>query len=210
MGFWHKRIVGVTIGCLVSLTIMTGLWGCATIISGSTQEVTFQSEPEGATVKVNGRPLGKTPITIQLDKKSDQSLTFELDGYKTISTTLSTSLDPWFWGNIVIGGLIGSTTDGISGAVYQYSPNQYFVSMHPINGFEKPQKAKAREYIVSGYKNIINELNSTPAEYVTSLLEVLGVKQEDRESAIQNIKKLSEIYQDIPTFAREVSDLFLK
>ena len=195
---------------IVIVLLAAGLWGCATIVSGTTQEMTFQSEPEGALVKVDGRPLGKTPITIQLDRKSSQALSFELEGYKTVNMPLTTTLEPWFWGNIVIGGLIGSTTDGISGAVYEYSPSQYFVSMHPVNGIDKPQKAKAREFIVAGYKHIINELNTAPAEYVSSLLELLAIKPEDREDAIKKIKGLSEIYQDIPSFAQQVTDLFLK
>lgn len=192
------------------LLLAAGLWGCATIVSGTTQEMTFQSEPEGALVKVDGRPLGKTPITIQLDRKSSQALSFELEGYKTINMPLTTTLEPWFWGNILIGGLIGSTTDGISGAIYEYSPSQYFVSMHPVNGIDKPQKAKAREFIVAGYTNIIGELNTAPAEYLSSLLELLEVRAEDREEAIKKIKALSEVYPDIPSFAREVTDLFLK
>ncbi|MCM2264276.1 MAG: PEGA domain-containing protein [Desulfuromonadales bacterium] len=202
----RNRIFFFLLAVLFSLV----LYGCATIVSGTTQEVTFQSEPEGATVTVNGRPLGKTPMTIQLDKKSEQTLTFELSGYRTVTMPLSTSLDGWFWGNIVIGGLLGSTTDGLSGAVYEYAPSQYFVSLHPLNGIDKPQKAKAREFIVAGYKNIVQELNSTPAEYVNSLLELLEVPQADREAAIKKIKGLSEVYSDIPKFAQEVTDLFIK
>lgn len=209
-----KNPIDIAAKLLVALAVIgllaAGLWGCATIVSGTTQEMTFQSEPPGALVKVDGRPLGKTPMTIQLDRKTSQSLTFELEGYKTISMPLTTTLEPWFWGNILIGGLIGSTTDGVSGAVYEYSPSQYYVSMHPVNGIDKPQKAKAREFIIAGYKNIIGELNSAPAEYVSSLCELLEIKSEDRDSAIKKIKSLSEVYQDIPAFAREVTDLFLK
>lgn len=209
-----KNFIGIAAKFLVVLAVTgllaAGLWGCATIVSGTTQEMTFQSEPPGAVVKVDGRPLGKTPMTIQLDRMSSQSLTFELEGYKTITMPLTTTLEPWFWGNILIGGLIGSTTDGVSGAVYEYSPSQYYVSMHPINGIDKPRKAKAREFIVAGYKNIISELHSTPAEYVSSLCELLEIKPEDREVSIKKLKSLSEIYQDIPSFAQEATDLFIK
>lgn len=210
MKLWLKDKARLVMAFATVSMLIAGVWGCATIVSGTTQEMTFQSEPEGALVKVDGRPLGKAPMTIQLDRKSSQSLSFELEGYKTITMPLTTTLEPWFWGNILIGGLIGSTTDGVSGAVYEYSPSQYYVSMHPVNGFDKPQKAKAREFIVAGYKNIINELNTAPAEYVSSLLEILEVKAEDRDAAINKIKSLSDVYQDIPSFAKQVTDLFLK
>lgn len=94
-------------------------YGCASIISGSKQQMTFQSTPEGATVSVNGRLVGKTPISIQLDKKSGQSLEFKKDGYQPVTMELTTHLDGWFWGNIILGGFIGSTTDGISGAFHE-------------------------------------------------------------------------------------------
>jgi len=109
---------------LLAVVFLLVLSGCASIVSGPTQELTFQSEPEGATVSTNGRPLGKTPLTVQLDKKSDQTLKFELEGYKTITMPLTTTLDPWFWGNIVLGGFIGSTTDGLSGAVVSFPVKQ--------------------------------------------------------------------------------------
>jgi len=69
---------------------------------------------------------------MQLDKKANQSLVFEKDGYKTLTLPLETTLDPWFWGNIILGGLFGSTTDAISGAVNQYSPGQYNITLQPL------------------------------------------------------------------------------
>ena len=33
---------------------------CATIVSGTTQEVTFDSEPQGVQVTVSGKVVGKT------------------------------------------------------------------------------------------------------------------------------------------------------
>ena len=76
-------------------------------------------------VTVIGRVIGKTPITLQLDKKKDQSVSFTLEGYKTQTRNLETSIDGFFWGNIVLGGFIGSTTDAITGGMHEYSPNQY-------------------------------------------------------------------------------------
>ena len=50
---------------------------CATIITGSNQEVTFNSNPDEATVTVGGRVIGKTPITTSLKKRSGQPMVFE-------------------------------------------------------------------------------------------------------------------------------------
>ena len=143
---------------------LVALTGCASIISGRTQEVSFASNPEGTTVTVNGRIIGKTPLTVNLQKKSGQSLVFSKDGYKTLSMQLETSIDGWFWGNIVLGGVIGSTTDGITGSVYKYAPSQYMVTLEPdgtnkIDGKSAlSDQQKAKEYIVVAYKSLIEEL----------------------------------------------------
>ena len=50
----------IKIAFLVFVLAFSG--GCATIVSGTTQEVSFQSNPEDAKVSVSGRVIGKTPL----------------------------------------------------------------------------------------------------------------------------------------------------
>ncbi|MDW7645473.1 MAG: PEGA domain-containing protein [Desulfuromonadales bacterium] len=192
---------------LFLILIIVALYGCATLVGGTNQQMTFQSEPEGATVKVDGRPLGKTPITITIDKKADQTLSFELVGYKTVSMPLSTTVEPWFFGNILTGGLIGSTTDALSGAIYKYGPDQYYVTLVPVDG-KISSKSKTKDFIVAGYKNIIDELNYEKGEYIESLLVLLGVSEDKKEDAIKKIRGLSLAYSEIPVFAEKVVEEF--
>ena len=81
---------------LTILMCATMLGACASIMHGTSQEMTFQSSPEEVTVTVGGRILGKTPITSRLDKKADQSVVFSKDGYKPVTMALTTTLDSWF------------------------------------------------------------------------------------------------------------------
>lgn len=196
---------------------LVALAGCASIVSGRTQEVSFASNPEGVTVTVNGRILGKTPLTINLQRQSGQSLIFSKDGYKTLSMELETSINGWFWGNIVLGGLIGSTTDGITGSVHQYAPSQYMVTLEPdgTNKMDgKPalsDQQKAKEYIVVAYKSLIEELTKNEkGEYVRSLLNILRIPATQQDDAITKIRALAEAYKDIPVFADRVVEMFLK
>jgi len=186
--------------------------GCATIVSGKTQQVTFTSVPDGATVSVQGRALGKTPLTVQLDKKSDQTLVFEKEGYKTLTLPLTTELDPWFWGNIILGGFFGSTTDAITGSVNKYSPGQYNVTLEPLKGVTPVDSSKndAKTFIIANYKNILPELDTGQGQYVSSLMTLLKVEKPNQEQAIKMIKELAAQYKDIPTFADKVVNIFLK
>lgn len=166
---------------------------------------------------MNGRILGKTPLTINLQRQSGQSLIFSKDGYKTLSMELETSINGWFWGNIVLGGLIGSTTDGITGSVHKYAPSQYMVTLEPdgTNKMDgKPalsDQQKAKEYIVVAYKSLIEELTKNEkGEYVRSLLNILRIPATQQDDAITKIRALAEAYKDIPVFADRVVEMFLK
>jgi PEGA domain len=207
-------------GLIYAVVAAISLTGCASVISGSNQEVTFHSTPESATVSVNGKTLGKTPLTTALKKKVGQSVSFEKDGYKTITLQLETRLDSWYWGNIVLGGFFGgffgSTTDDLSGAAHEYSPSQYMVTLEPIgtgdlDGKTTGSKAqKAREFIFSGYSNILADLTKGNGPYLDSLLKLLDVPENEKTPAMGKIKALSDVYKDIPEFADHVIDLYIK
>ena len=97
--------------------------GCASIVDGSSQVVSFNSNPNSARVVVDGAEIGTTPLSTQIKRSNDTVVMFRKDGYADQTITLQTKLNPWFWGNIIFGGFLGSTTDGISGAVREYAPN---------------------------------------------------------------------------------------
>lgn len=167
--------------------------GCATIVSGTDQEVTFNSEPEGATVSVTGKVLGKTPVTIRLDKEKNQILTFEKEGYKTYTTQMSTTMDGWFWGNIVIGGFFGSTTDGASGAINEYSPDQYFVTLTPNVPFGVSQQNKAgmiKELMVAFGDSIREEIITGNGDNLSQLITVIG-SSSGKEVTLEVLRKLN-------------------
>ena len=202
---------------ILTIIVCTALLGgCASIMHGTSQEMTFQSSPEEVTVTVSGRIIGKTPVTSRLDKKSGQSVAFSKDGYRPVTMELTTTLDPWFWGNIVLGGFIGSTTDGINGSVNQYSPSQYFVTLTPDGASSiesltlKSQREKAREFIVGHYKNLMANLSQGGGEDFSALMGLLNIEKDQQADALRKIRALSEVYTDAPTFANQVTALYLK
>jgi hypothetical protein len=190
--------------------------GCASIVSGSMQEMGFRSSPEGAMVTVNGRVIGKTPISVRLKKSENQAVTFEKDGFKTLTVPMSTRLDGWFWGNIAFGGLIGSTTDSASGSMHEYSPSQYIVTLEPLAAgamdkypMQGPQQ-KAREFIIIGYRSLITDIKAGKGEYLTSLLDLFSVPSDDRPAATKRLSAFADAYPDIPDFADHVVDAYMK
>jgi hypothetical protein len=160
--------------------------------------------------------IGKTPITTSIKKEKGQTLTFSKDGYKPITMQLETHLDSWFWGNIVIGGFFGSTTDAASGAMNEYAPSQYMVTLQPEGTASSDSRTsmdarqKAKEFIVVAYNDILKDINRGGGQYETSLLQTLNIPKESQSQAVKKIHALSEAYTNIPEFADRVVALYLK
>ena len=201
---------------LTTIVCTVLLGGCASIMHGTAQEVTFQSSPEEVTVTVTGRIIGKTPITTRLDKKTGQYVIFSKDGYKPVTMELTTILDSWFWGNIVFGGFPGSTTDSLNGAMNQYSPSQYFVTLTPDSASSiesstlKSQREKAKEFIVGNYKNLMANVSQGGGEDFNALMRLLNIEKDQQAEALRKIRALSEVYTDAPTLADQVTALYIK
>jgi hypothetical protein len=185
--------------------------GCATIISGGgKQQVTFNSEPMEATVTVGGKVVGRTPVTIQVDRAKNVPLVIEKEGYKPYNVQLSTSFNGWFFGNILIGGLLGSTTDGVSGAIHEFSPNQYYVTLAPDKPFEmesnRPRDVK--EFVVASGHEIRTQLANGAGEHVDALLKLLGVADEGKATAVEAVKKMAAATNDDLELAKKLVDLY--
>lgn len=201
---------------VILISIVALLSGCATIVSGKTQLVSFHSTPAGATVLLDGRTLGLTPLSVPLERKTNQTLVIRKEGYKDFSATMGTSVNGWFFGNIVIGGLLGSTTDAVTGAMHEYAPNQFLVTLEavgttPVNGkTEKASADKIREFVILGYKHLSDDISAGQGSYLSSLLSQLEIKDENRAQAITRIKGLHQAFPDIAQFADQLISVFGK
>lgn len=110
--------------------------GCATIMQGSTQQVSMSSSPTGAEITVNGRNLGVTPAAIELKRKDNHVIRVQMDGYQPYEVALARSVSGWVWGNIVFGGIPGLAVDAITGALYKLSPEQIMANLAQGEGAE--------------------------------------------------------------------------
>lgn len=114
---------------VLSLTGIMLLSGCSTIIEGSTQTVNISTGMDKQIHAVITSSGGTMPVilpqALAVNKSSNDIVINIKDGNCVLpSTTIVKShLNPWFWGNIIFGGVIGSTTDSASGAAWEYDNN---------------------------------------------------------------------------------------
>ena len=114
--------------CIIPCLLLAN---CATIVSKSSYPVSVNSNPSGAkfTVRNNiGAVInqGVTPATIVLPssagyfKPASYTLEFSRRGSSSQSLELQASMNGWYAGNILIGGLIGLVIiDPLSGAMWK-------------------------------------------------------------------------------------------
>lgn len=119
------------LGLIAMLGLSVSAFASATIISGANQNITFDSNPSGATVMIDGVKSCTTPCTIAIPKAySEKMLSMKKEGYETYSVPLATEYDGVgllnvFWDF--------STTDAVTGALWKYSPNSYFFELKPAS-----------------------------------------------------------------------------
>lgn len=102
--------------------------GCATIFSKTTQTVTINSNIQGAEVRIDGNVVGTTPYSGVVKKGSNaKTVLISKEGYQPQQIALNTAINPLLILSIVFWDL--GTTDLISGAAWEYSPNSYYVNL---------------------------------------------------------------------------------
>jgi len=92
--------------------------GCATLFKGSTDGVSFSSDPDGAKVYVNGTLLGTTPVQLELKSENSYSIEFRKEGYENRTVLLNNSVGAGWIVLDILGGLFPIVIDAATGNWY--------------------------------------------------------------------------------------------
>jgi len=63
--------------------------GCAAIFNNESEDTMLRSQPSGARVIVDGRPIGRTPTEASLMSEQTHTIEFQMDGYESKSVTIN-------------------------------------------------------------------------------------------------------------------------
>lgn len=109
--------------------------GCASIVSDSSYAVNICSTPSDAsfTIKDNSGIVihrGTTPERVELDAGNGfftgarYSVEFQKSNYAPVSVDMRPDVDPWYFGNLIFGGIIGlALIDPVTGAMWELPEN---------------------------------------------------------------------------------------
>lgn len=124
------------------------LSSCASIVSKSTYPVMITSNPGDAEVEIINKrghlyAEGITPLTVRLKAGSSffsqecYTVNFRKPGYRDVSLMLTCSIDGWYFGNLLLGGLIGMLIiDPATGAMWKLDYDVLHARMTPLDTAE--------------------------------------------------------------------------
>ncbi len=103
---------------------------CATMFSGTTQQVAVNSSPAGASVYVNGEDVNKTtPCQIEIKRKIEASnengknqynFVIKKEGFSDYEHATKAKINGTTWLNLLIGGVYGLAIDYYTGSIWRY------------------------------------------------------------------------------------------
>ncbi len=138
---------------MIAFTVLV-FTSCATILSGTSDEIRFDSDPEGASIMLDGLKLGKTPATVSIKRPGfgNKEITLKLDGYEDRTFMLQKEFNTMAICNLA--SWPGWVIDIVTGTIMKYSKTNYNVDLDPkafnLNELEKDQLGR---YIVPDVLN---------------------------------------------------------
>jgi len=148
---------------------------CATIVSKSKYPVSIDSTPKGADITItNGKGeqvfTGKTPTLVRLKsgagffKNASYEIKISKDGFTSKTVQLKATLNGWYFGNLVFGGLIGLLiVDPASGAMYK---------LKQLDVNETLTEAKTTAAVEQTHQLRIYDINEIPESWKSRLVAI--------------------------------------
>jgi hypothetical protein len=81
---------------------MSSVPGCASLAHGRYQEIAITSEPPGAEVFIDRRPVGVTPLQLDVSRRHAHVLRFEKEGFAKQAVELKRRESAWLIADIAV------------------------------------------------------------------------------------------------------------
>lgn len=161
-------------------SIVLALAACGTVFSGTTQDISFDSNIKEVSVYIDGAFACKTPCVYPAERASGSiSIVGKKEGYEDVGMSIKSKLNPAAIGNITF--IYSWTTDLVDGAMWKYRQDGVYLNMEKKN-MTKAEKeefhrnSQIKRFVLFNYPDLLNEAFSDNfnGEYLKSLSELSG------------------------------------
>ena len=139
-----KNIMLITLSAAALL-----LSSCATVLTGTSDDITFNSTPSGAKIMIDGLEVGKTPAVVSVKRPSNKTtkVTLQMKGYEDRSFALSSTFNMFSCCNGT--NLLGWAIDFVTGSLFKYDKTNYKMELEPMAfNLEELKKDQDGNFIV--------------------------------------------------------------
>lgn len=125
----------------VSLLVLS-VSGCGVIFGGTRETIWAQSSPMEATVTTSPTTATyTTPVSLNLERKNNYTLTFTKEGYSSVDFEIQRRLRGGILVlDILFTGLIGVVIDAATGGWYELEPKIAKVTLEKVAAMEGPER----------------------------------------------------------------------
>jgi len=164
-----KHVVKCLLLALISIFSFSS---CATIFTKTKYPLLVNSNPDGATLVVTDKKgndiySGTTPASLVLKSSSgffsgaEYHVRISLPGYNDKIVTVSSKIEGWYFGNLLLGGVLGMLIiDPASGAMWKLDTKQINVDLIPYSQTN------------NGFNLKIMDINDIPKEWKDHLVSI--------------------------------------
>lgn len=164
------KIIHRLLVCVLAAALLPG---CASIVSKSSWPFSVQTEPSGAQVSITNKKgieifTGRTPTLAKLKSgagffaKESYIVLLTMDGYEQKKINVECKLNGWYFGNILLGGVIGMLiVDPATGAMYRLDNDGVYETM----------TAKTATSSIKPSLKILDK-NQIPASWASRLVKI--------------------------------------
>lgn len=179
------------------------LTGCATVTTGSTQNIAVTTDPDGADCSFSRNEqfiarVNPTPGSLSISKSgSSLSVSCKREGYHDIVETIGSEFQAVTLGNILIGGIIGIAVDAASGAINKY-PESVSVKFVPLVFHTAEQRERFFDSLkassVLAYSRAAAEIErACKPEECATLLKAAEAARDARAADIERRRLLAKV-----------------
>ena len=171
------------------------LCGCATMFSGTTDTLRFDSNVPGVRLTIDGQFKGELPLTLEMSRSFVDGrqfiATFEKPGYQAQEFKLSREFNPVaildVSSTVVSGGV-----DVLTGALMRFSPKEYHVQMLEAGKDARSsafrRSAALHEYALANCRGLQAELARGGGERLDTFAAMVGGAQEAPQVAAATVR----------------------
>lgn len=143
-------LVGTSSTVLVSILLSA----CATIFSGTKEDISIDSDPPKAKIYVNDEYIGEAPVRTTFSKDKGYLVTAKKEGYTDSTAGVSKRINNLMWLNL-LGGMLCWGIDYLTGAMWTFEKDHVMVKLERkgASAFHAPGQVVAGE----GLKVVMHE-----------------------------------------------------